>query len=283
MPTFASRVCRSVCREVIGRRVGRLGDQTTRVLALASVIGRDFEFGVLAAVADSNEGELLDVLDVAVAATLIVNVSGDRYSFVHALVEHALYDALTPARRVRAHRRVAEAIERTCSADPTARASELAYHYAHASAPEDTTKAIAYAQAAGDKALTQLAPDEALRWYGQALSLLDQQPTDQRRQAALLVGLGDAQRQVGDPAFRSTLLEASHLARAAGDVDTLVAAVLANNRGWMSINMQVDTERVLMIQAALAEVGDTDSIQRARLLALFSQSTPTTVTMPPGG
>ena len=68
------------------------------------------------------------VLDAAVEATLVVNVAAERYSFVHALIEHARYHALVPARRVRAHRRVAEAIEEACGADPGPRIGEFAYH-----------------------------------------------------------------------------------------------------------------------------------------------------------
>ena len=160
-------------REVIGRRVARLGDEAVRVLSVAAVIGRDFDLDVLASASDTAEEALLDVLDAAVEATLVVNVSGERYSFAHALVEHALYDALAPARRVRAHRRVAEAIEEACGADPGPRVGELAYHWAQATTPADAAKAIAYARAAGDRALAQLAPADALRWYEQALSLLD--------------------------------------------------------------------------------------------------------------
>jgi class 3 adenylate cyclase len=258
-------------REVIGRRVARLGDEATRALSVAAVIGRDFELGVLASACESDEAALLDVLEAAAAATLVINVAGERYTFVHALVEHALYDALTPARRVRAHRRVAEAIEEACGADTTARVSELAYHYAQATVPQDASKAIAYARAAAERALAQLAPDEALRWYSQALGLLDQQPDDARLRGVLLVGIGDAQRQTGDPAFRDTLLEAGRLAQRVGDNDTLAAAVLANNRGWNSANLDVDAERVAMIEAALAGIGDSDSTRRARLLSLLAQ------------
>jgi len=258
-------------REVIGQRVTRLGAEAERVLSIAAVIGRDFELGVLASASDTSEDALLDVLDAASAATLVVNVSGDRYSFAHALVEHALYDGLAPARRTRAHRRVAEAIEEACGADPGPRVGELAYHFAQATTPADATKAIAYARAAGDRALAQLAPADAVRWYEHALSLLDQQPADdQRLRAALLVGLGSAQRQTGDPSFRETLLAAGHLAKHVGDADTLVAAALTNNRVYSSSVGRVDADRVGMIEAALAAVGEADSPSRARLLSLLA-------------
>jgi class 3 adenylate cyclase/tetratricopeptide (TPR) repeat protein len=258
-------------REVIGRRVARLGAEATRVLSAAAVIGRDFDSGLLASTSGTDRDALLDLLDAAVAATLVVNVRGECYSFTHALVGHALYDALSPARRARAHRRVAEAIEEASGPDLEPRAAELAYHWARALAPQDAEKAISYARMAGDRALAQLAPVEALRRYHQALGLLDDQRTDDLHlRAALLVGVGDAQRQSGDPTFGATLLEAGRLAQEIGDADTLVAAALANNRGLFSNIGGIDAERVRMIEAALRSIGDADTASRARLLALLA-------------
>ena len=126
---------------------------------------------------------------------------------------------------VSAHRAVAEALEEFCGANSGGRVGELAYHWAHATQPADIAKAIAYAEAAGDRALAQLAPEEALRWYRGALDLVDQAPDDDpRRRAALLLGLGDAQRQTGDPTHRETLLEAGALADRNDAVDILVRA-----------------------------------------------------------
>ena len=151
-----------------------------------------------------------------------------RYTFAHALIEHTLYDDLSAGRRARTHRAVAEALEEICGDDPGERIGELAYHWAHATQPPDAGKAIAYAQRAGDRALAQLAPDEALRWYRDALDLLGPASADDpRRRAELLLGLGDAQRQTGDPAHRETLLAAGRLADDIDAIDVLVGAALA--------------------------------------------------------
>ena len=189
-------------REVVGRRVVRLGEQPQRVLTLASVIGRDFDTGVLARVAELDEDTVIDLCDQAVTAAVLTaaEVTG-RYRFAHALIEHTLYDTLSPSRRARSHQRVAEALEKLCGADPGERVGELAYHWAHATQPRDAEKAMHYAQRAGDRALAMLAPDEALRWYRDALDLLDRAPGDDlHRRAALLLGLGDAQSLIGDAA-----------------------------------------------------------------------------------
>jgi hypothetical protein len=258
-------------REVIGRRVARLGVQTQGALTRAAVIGRDFDVDLLSAVAELGEDTLVDLCDEAVTAELLMeaDVAG-RYSFRHALIEHVLYDDLSAGRRSRAHRAVAEALEEMCGDDPAERTGELAYHWARATEPQITGKAISYAQRAGDRALAQLAPDEARRWYSDALDLLDRAGTDDpRRRAALMLGLGDAQRQTGDPSHRETLLAAGRLADAVDAVDILVRAALRNNRGWNSMVGAVDRERVDMVTRALERLGNADSPDRARLLALL--------------
>ena len=83
-------------RAVIGSRLARLGDDATKVLSTASVIGRDFNLDLLAAVTGSDEDELIDLLDQAQHAALVAEVPGTpgRYSFAHALVQHTLYEDL---------------------------------------------------------------------------------------------------------------------------------------------------------------------------------------------
>jgi tetratricopeptide (TPR) repeat protein len=147
----------------------------------------------------------------------------------------------------------------------------LAHHWARASAPAaDADRAIDYAARAGDRALAQLAYDEAAAYYHQAVELLavaEGLPDDGRR-VELLIGLGEAQRRAGDPAHRETLLEAARLAADRGDADAQARAVLANGRGvWVTAIGEVDHERVAALEAALAVARPDDSPARARLLA----------------
>src|SRR3712207_8107409 len=57
----------------------------------------------------------------------------------------------------------------------------------------------------------QLAHDEAVSYYRQALELLDRR--DEPRRLNLLIFLGEAERRAGDPAHRRTLLDAAGLAQ----------------------------------------------------------------------
>ena len=85
--------------------------------------------------------------------------------------------------------------------EPGARVSELAYHWGKAAAV-DLPKAISYARLAGERALEELGPDEALRWFQQALELQGQQSeVDPVERCDILIGLGEAQRQAGEPSL----------------------------------------------------------------------------------
>jgi AAA ATPase domain len=259
-------------REVIGRRVERLGPDAHTALSAAAVIGRDFDLDLLLGVLDLPEAQLLDLLDEAVTASLLNenrNRAG-RFTFTHALVEHALYEDLGTTRRVRLHRQVAEALEKQCGDEPGERLGELAAHWAAATVSADAAKAIHYARRAGQRALEQLAPDEAVRWYRQALELQDLAPGgDRSERCDLLIGLGEAQRQIGNPDFRQTLLDAASLAQQLDDTDRLCRAVLANTRGFTSKIGAVDYERVHALESAAGTLLDDDQ-RRAQVLALLA-------------
>ena len=257
-------------RLVIGSRVARLGKAVSQILPLASVIGREFDVDLLARVTWRSEDELLDLLDAAAAAALVGEVPSvpGRYSFSHALIQHTLYQDLSATRLARAHRQVAEAIEAIVGDRPGPRVGELAYHWLSATQPTNTAKAIGYARQAGEAALAALAPDDAVRYFSQALQLVELVPGGDPLVACdLRIGLGKAQRQAGVAAFRETFLEAAQRARRLGATDPLVQAALSNNRGWFSASGVIDTDKVVVLQAALEALADDDSPERALLLA----------------
>jgi len=255
-------------REVIGARIGRLGLEADRVLAIAAVIGRDFDLELLATATKTSQDELLDILDHAMNASLVREFTDGpgRYSFAHALIQHAMYQALGSTRQARTHRVVAEALEELCGDRPATRIGELARHWGNAS-PSDVAKALDYARQAGDAALRALAPDDALRYYAQAVELIDQaEIPDPSIELDVAIGLGTAQRQTGEPGFRETLLNATRLAAELGDTERLVAGALANDRGWASASGTVDGDKVALLEVALDRL-PADHPDRALVLA----------------
>jgi len=255
-------------RVVIGARVGRLGKDAGRVLSVASVIGRDFDLDLLARATKASEDDLLDILDAAASAALVREVADSgRYSFAHALIQQTLYEDLGHNRRARSHRQVAEALEDLCGDRPGERVGELARHWTCATQPLDLAKAIGYSKRAGDAALGALAPGDALRYYAQALDLYHQVADhDPVLGIDLAIGLGTAQRQTGDAASRETLLTAARQAADLGDTNRLVAAALANDRGYTSNNNATDTDKVEVLEIALDRL-PFDHHDRALVLA----------------
>lgn len=255
-------------REVIGRRLTRLSDEANQTLTLAAVVGRGFEFEVVESVSELDEDLLLGALDEAVDARLVHETGIGRYRFAHALVRSTLYDEVRPTRRARLHQRVGTAIETVHAGALDDHLGELAHHYSRSGAGGDTVKAIEFARRAGERALAQLAHDDAVAFYEQAAELLEGDEADDRQAVGdVLLGLGVARRRAGDPRYRETLLEAAHLAEELGDADLLCQAALANNRGFFSAAGAIDEERIGVLDRALGASGSEDSAVRARLLA----------------
>jgi class 3 adenylate cyclase/tetratricopeptide (TPR) repeat protein len=256
-------------REVIRGRVVRLGKEAALVLSIAAVIGRDFDLDLLARATKTSEDGLLDILDAAFAAGLVREPAGTpgHYYFAHSLIQHTLYEDLGPTRRARVHRVVAEALEDLCGDRPGRRVGELARHWTCATQPINLAKAIGYSRQAADAALGALAPADALRYYAQALDLYARADyPDPVLGLDLVIGLGTAQRQTGEPAFRETLLGASRRAAEFGDTQRLVAAALANNRGVSSNSDVIDAEKVEILELALDRLS-MDNPDRALVLA----------------
>ena len=260
-------------RDVVGQRVARMGDETQKALSAAAVIGRDFDLALLTEVTGNDEDDLLDLLEAAVAAGILVEVpdADERFRFQHTLARQTLQSTLSDGRLRRMHRKVAEAIEAICGDDPGDRVGELATHWFAATASVDGEKVTHYARLAGRQAEAGLAPDEAIRWFTMALDNLHlADGANDPLRAELLVDLGTSQKHSGDPAHRQTLLDASALAHRLGDIRLMVAAALANNRGFNSKLGTQDDERIAALKTALETVGDERSADRALLLATLA-------------
>jgi len=256
-------------REVIERRVERLGDEALEVLTQAAVIGRVFDLELLESMLDIEETRLLDHLEAAVAASLLAE-SSDRvgqFRFAHALVNQTLYEGLGATRRARMHGRVAQALENLYGEDPGEHLTELALHWRMAAVSVDKAKAADYALRAGQRALESLAPAEALKLFADAVELGGDADGAERCEA--LIGLGEAQLQSGEAAYRETLLEASRIASALADAELAARAALANNRGGLPSTFgEVDAKRIAAIERAIELDDPPNQMRRARLLAI---------------
>ena len=191
-------------RDVIGKRLSRLGHECNELLSLAAVIGREFSLDVLEPVAGLPEDGLFRSLEESVNAGLIDDRSSVRtgvtYRFAHALFRQTLYEETLAPRRVRLHQKIGEAIESAYPDRLEDHASELADHFTNATALEDLTKAVAYGEMAARNAQSVYAYGEAARLLEQALQVQEVlAPDDKAKRCDLLLALGEALMPASEP------------------------------------------------------------------------------------
>jgi DNA-binding SARP family transcriptional activator/tetratricopeptide (TPR) repeat protein len=248
-------------RAVIGRRTGRLSERCRRVLDAASVLGREFRVDALDVLAGLGRGELLDVLDEAVAERVVAEVPGapGRLRFAHALIRDTLYDELTPTRRLRMHARAGAALEEIYVADPEPHLAELALHFVAAG----DGRALDYARRAGDRAASQLAFEEAARHYETALSIAG----GHGARCDLLLALGDVRARAGDTAAsRETYREAAALAERHGMRVQLARAAIGYGGRFIWEVARDDEHMIPLLERAIAALGEDDDPLRVMLL-----------------
>jgi len=258
-------------REVIGRRLEHLSNDTRRLLTAAASIGREFSLEVLERVSYMPRRQILELLEEAVTSrVLVVLEGGERYSFVHALIADTLYDDLSSTTKARAHARIAQALETLYGERPGSHAVELAHHFSRAGTRDAALKAIDYSESAGRDAHSRLAFEDAAALYEDALAVMDRQGIeDPSRQCELLLALGEAQAKARrTKESRDRLLEAAAIARELGDGERLTRAALGFAPGVLSFGTGVaDQSLIGLIEEALDSLPEDDSILRARLLA----------------
>jgi AAA ATPase domain len=255
-------------RNLLWSRVSALGDQVVEVLSAAAVLGTQFAVSAVIEMAGISDSDAMDALDVAEAAGLLAEVAAraPTLRFVHVLVARAVYGGLPRGRRRRLHAQAAEVLAKRAGAPTVHLAAQIAAQYNLGGMLADARR---WAITAGDYAAGQLSPAEAARWYRTALDHGATLDVPDRERAGLLVRLGHAQQQAGDPDALATLTEAAALARGCGASAIVAEAALATDRGFLRLGTAAPAQ-VALVESAL-EVADADPATRARLLALLAE------------
>jgi tetratricopeptide (TPR) repeat protein len=260
-------------RDVIGRRVGRLSDDCTKLLTVAAVLGREFAIDALGRVTGLEKERLFEVLDEAVNARVVEAASQalGRYRFAHALVRESLYEELSTLERFRNHLRVAEVLEALYSRDPEPHLAELAHHFRQALPGGDVDKAVAYALRAGDHANEGLAYEEAVTYYQHALQALDlRTEADERLRCELLLKHGEACWSAGFQ-MKKSLEQAAELAERLGDSEILARAALGRAGFVTGIYVMAgEPNQLTLLEKALAALGEGESALRAQVMGRLS-------------
>jgi class 3 adenylate cyclase/tetratricopeptide (TPR) repeat protein len=155
---------------LIMTRIDRLDEATRNLVRVASVIGRNFFYRILAEAA-SNIEEVDRRLGYLKEIQLIrerKRMEELEYLFKHALAQEAAYESILIQRRKEIHNKVAQSIEKVFNERLHEFYGMLAYHY---SMGEDLDKAEEYMIKAGEEAMKSAASSEALGYFEEALTI----------------------------------------------------------------------------------------------------------------
>ena len=167
-------------------RLDRLGSAVKEVAQIGAVIGREFSYQLLVAVAQRTGEELQATLRRLTEAGLILcrgSLPEATFVFNHALVRDAAYNTLLRDRRQKLHLCVARTLESQFADLTQVQPELLAHHYAAGGSGD---KAIRYWREAGERAVRRAANREAIENLRHALSLISKQEETAERWRAEL-------------------------------------------------------------------------------------------------
>ena len=121
-------------------RLDRLGPAKD-IAQIASVIGRQFSYAMLEAIAGASDIDLRAALARLRESGLIFEVGNDgesSYSFNHSLVQEAAYESLSRSRRQSLHKEIADHLESQSNATGESEPTLIAHHYSRAGEAEES-------------------------------------------------------------------------------------------------------------------------------------------------
>lgn len=223
-------------RNVVADRLARLSADANRLLAAAAAFDGPFRLDVAGRLCEIGEEPALDAVDEMLAAGVLDAAADgiDSYTFTHRPIRQTVYASLTPSRRVRLHRRAAEALEQACGGAPSpAQAGEIAAQYHRSAGLPGAERGADFAVAAATHAEATGAYDDAARFLRTALDLL---PDGDARRPRLLGRLAIALAWAAnfDEAVEAAAEAGAAIAAAEGEaaaakaVSEAIASCLAN-------------------------------------------------------
>lgn len=218
-------------RRLIETRLDRLGEREQRLLAVAAIIGREFEFASVQRAADLNEHDAARGVEELVRRRLF-QVVDEQLDFSHDRIRKVVCDRLLlPSRRF-LHAAVARALENLYTATLDAQAPALGLHYLEGGVWD---RAVIFLALAAAQALSRSAYRDAAGWYEQTLSGLAHLPATREnleRAVDVRVGLCSAIYFLGKVAGSvEQLKQAEKIAETLGD-----ARRLGRMLSWLTLH-----------------------------------------------
>jgi class 3 adenylate cyclase/predicted ATPase len=203
-------------------------NQAKEVAQLGAVLGREFPYDLLQAIAPQDEDSLQAGLAQLVGAELLYQRGRPpraRYLFKHALIRDAAYASLLKSTRQQVHQQIAQVLEARFPALVETQPELVAQHYTAAGCTE---QAVVYWERAGQQASDRSAHLEAISHCTTGIALLTTLPeTPERTQQAvtLYIALGAAlqvTKGLGAPEVEQAYTQARALCQQVGETPELV-------------------------------------------------------------
>jgi tetratricopeptide (TPR) repeat protein/nucleoside-triphosphatase THEP1 len=175
-------------KDIILQRLDSLPNNQRNVLEAAAIIGVEFDPMLLATVLSRDSIEIIEILDIVANGTCLIRCLGQFYGFDHANTRETIYNDISPALRRAYHAKTAEKLE-IMSKDDKLLLSNIAFHYAQAG---NKGKAVKYALAAGQSALSKWSNKEAVEHFAFVLQAVGKEPEYKQEKLIAIEGLGDA-------------------------------------------------------------------------------------------
>ncbi len=212
-------------------RLDRL-PQAREIAQLGAVLGREFAYELLQAVASQDEATLQAGLAQLVAAELLYQRGRPpraRYLFKHALIQDAAYASLLRSTRQQVHQQVAQLLEARFLEIVETQPELVAHHYTEAGLTE---QAVGYWQRAGQQASERSAHLEAINHFTigiELLKTLPETPEHTQQALALHITLGAAllmTKGQAAPEVEHTYIQARVLCQQVGETPELAPVLL---------------------------------------------------------
>jgi DNA-binding CsgD family transcriptional regulator len=208
-------------RQVIDRRIARLGDVARDLLAGMAVIGQEVPLDLWETIDPTSREDLSAVMERAIAAHLLESTADDAaVRFAHPLIRQALYEGIAPPRRHLWHARIAAALIARAGAEP----DTVAFHLQRAGDP----RAMDWLVQAGVRAQRAFAWETAADRFAAAADLMGRRGAARAR-GWLLLRVAWLRRFAHPHAGIATLDEAVAIAQQ--ENDRALAAYTAFYRG----------------------------------------------------
>jgi predicted ATPase len=154
-------------KDIVLARAGSLSPEALRVLHVAAVLGREFDFDIVERILEMEEEALLTHLEELEKNHVIVSLDYDPlgralYRFHHPQIKEIVWQEMAPVSRITLHRKAGEVLEMYGVGGQEINPADLAHHYEKGG---DQERALRYGLQAAHQAQEMGDQEEAERFY----------------------------------------------------------------------------------------------------------------------